>query len=259
MINRIKIILAIAVMIGGSLSAKAATNDTPSWDTTPGFHYEVNTGFNIGGAAPLPMPAEIRKIEGYNPNLNLRLGAKASYWFANQDKWGIAAGVRFETKGMKTDAKVKNYGMEIIQDGSRVSGRWTGKVHTNYSSTQLAIPVTALYRLNDRWMLEAGPYIALALNNDFNGHVYDGYLREGDPTGEKVTFEGDAQAAYNFSDDIRTFQWGIQAGGSWLATKHLSVNANLTWGCNGIFNSSFKTVTFSLFPIYLNLGFSYLF
>ena len=160
---------------------------------------------------------------------------------------------------MKTGATVKNYGMEIIQDGSRVKGNWTGKVQTKYSSTQLCIPILANYRINSRWRVNFGPYIALALNNDFSGKVHDGYLREGNPTGNKVVFEGDSEATYDFSDEIRLFQWGLQAGGSWLAFRHLAINANLTWGLNNIFNSSFKTVSFDLYPIYLNLGFGYAF
>lgn len=57
--------------------------------------------------------------------------------------------------------------------------------------------------------------------------------------------------------DLRKFQWGGQIGVSWLAYKRLSINANLEWGFNSIFNSSFKTISFSLYPIYLNLGFGY--
>lgn len=97
------------------------------------------------------------------------------------------------------------------------------------------------------------------MNGEFSGYVYDGYLREGDPTGNKVTFEGDSQAPYDFSDELRTFQWGLQGGISWRAFKHLSVQGNLSWGFNDIFKKSFNTVTFDLYPIYLNVGFGYAF
>lgn len=89
-------------------------------------------------------------------------------------------------------------------------------------------PDTCQLPYQQSWRLNAGPYIALALNNDFSGKVYDGYLREGNPTGNKVVFDNDSEATYDFSDEIRLFQWGLQAGGSWLAFRHLSVNANLT-------------------------------
>ena len=41
-------------------------------------------------------------------------------------------GIRLDSKGMKTNAKVKNYGMEIIgEGGERIKGNWTGYVKTN--------------------------------------------------------------------------------------------------------------------------------
>lgn len=256
-----KYIAAVAIVIATAQTVSAQGYTTPGldWSSRHGIYYEVNAGLNIGGASPLPLPKEIRKIDSYNPNLNLMIGATAIKWIDIEQKWGVSVGIRFETKGMKTNATVKNYGMEIIQDGKKLKGNWTGKVHTNYSSTQLCFPILANYRINSRWRINAGPYFALALNNDFNGHVHDGYLREGNPTGQKVIFEGDSEATYDFSDEIRLFQWGLQVGGTWLAFRHLTVNANLSWGFNDIFNSSFKTVTFNLYPIYLNIGFGYAF
>lgn len=219
--------------------------------------FEVNAGTNIGGASPLPLPAEIRKIESFNPQLNLQIGGTVRKWLGNDNRWGVALGVRLETKGMKTSAEVKNYGMEIINNGKTLKGRWTGKVSTQYNSQQLVVPVTAIYRLNKRIIFNAGPYVSYAFNNDFSGYVHDGYLREGDPTGDKVTFEDDARASYDFSTDLRKFQWGGQLGVSWRAYRQFSINANLLWGFNGIFESSFKTVTFKMYPIYLNIGFGY--
>ena len=32
-----------------------------------GLEYEVKAGVSIGGTSPLPLPQEIRKIEGYSP------------------------------------------------------------------------------------------------------------------------------------------------------------------------------------------------
>ena len=31
------------------------------------FEYRIKAGFNIGGTLPIPLPAEIRKIESYSP------------------------------------------------------------------------------------------------------------------------------------------------------------------------------------------------
>lgn len=254
-------IIGIFAVALGSIAATAQVDRSAGIirSMLHGVEYEVYAGANIGGASPLPLPAEIREINSYNPQLNFHIGANVTKWLDVQKKWGVAVGLRLETKGMETKATVKNYGMAIIQDGATVSGRWTGKVQTRYHSQQLVVPVTAVFKAHRRLKVHAGPYLAFAFSNDFDGYVYEGYLRDGDPTGTKWSFEGDARASYDFGDNLRHFQWGMQGGITWTAYKHLLVNANLAWGCNDIFESSFKTVTFNLYPIYLNFGFGYLF
>lgn len=252
------IIFAISILFLSTQSVKGET-DSKFVNFFRGLEYEVNAGTNIGGASPLPLPAEIRKIESYNPELNLQVGASVRKWLSNDGKWGMGLGIRVETKGMKTKAMVKNYGMEIIDNGKALKGRWTGRVQTKYHSQQLVIPITAVYRLNDKIVFNAGPYLSFAFDNEFSGYVSDGYLREGDPTGDKITFSGDSKATYDFGSDLRKFQWGGQVGMSWLAYKRLLINANLHWGFISIFESSFKTISFSMYPIYLNVGFGYLF
>lgn len=252
-------ILTILAVTLAAATASAQKDGIANHFTVLGLEFEVNAGTNIGGASPIPLPAEIRHIDSYSPELNLQIGANVSKWLGPEKKWGVMAGVRLETKGMNTKATVKNYGMELLDNGRTLKGRWTGHVQTNYNSRQLVIPVTAIYRFNHRLKANFGPYVAYAFSGDFDGYVYDGYLREGDPTGDKYVFEGDSRASYDFGDNLRHFQCGLQGGVSWTAYKHLLVNANLTWGLNNIFNSSFKTVSFNLYPIYLNMGFGYLF
>lgn len=150
--------------------------------------------------------------------------------------------------------------MEIIGDGGeRLKGNWTGRVRTKYRGTFLSVPLLAACKLNPRLRLQMGPYVSFRTSGDFSGYVYDGYLRENDPTGNKVEFEGDKRATYDFSDDLRTVQWGVQAGVNWKAFKHLTVSGNLTWGVSDIFEKDFKTITFNMYPIYLNIGFGYAF
>jgi len=250
---------AMAVMATVSASAQSDTTDGILKSALMGLEYEINAGINIGGSAPMPIPGEIRKVLSYGPGLNLSIGATVTKWLSADGKWGMAIMPKFETKGMHTKARTKNYGMTIIRDGSEVSGNWTGCVSTKYRAGVFTLPIVAVYKINERWKVNFGPYVGAVLNKEFNGYVYDGYLREGNPTGDKIVFEGDSQAPYDFSDELRTFQWGLQAGASWMAFKHLSIQANLTWGMNDIFKSSFKTVSFPLYPIYLNLGFGYAF
>ncbi len=249
----------IGLALGLAFTVAAAAEPAQKKSFWSELEYEVNAGTNIGGASPLPLPAEIRGIESFSPNLNLQLGATVTKWIDKERKWGVALGLRFETKGMDTRARVKNYGMEIWQDGEMLNGRWTGKVKTKYATQQLVLPITGVWQANRRLKVNFGPYLAYAFKNDFDGYVYEGYLRVTDPTGDKVSFKGDSRATYDFSEDLRRFQWGLQGGVSWAAYKHLMVNANLAWGCNDVFKKSFKTISFAMYPIYLNLGFGYRF
>ena len=222
-----------------------------------GWHIRLSAGCNIGGTAPLPLPREIREIDGYNPGLNLAIEGTVEKSFRNTP-WGIRWGIRFETKGMTTKAETKNYHMEAWNtDGSgQVVGAFTGKVKTSVKNTYITLPVLAVYNINERWNISAGAYASYLLEGEFTGAAYDGYIRDQNPTGEKAEV---TRAEYDFSNDIRKFNWGLQAGGEYKAYKHLAVFANLQWGMNGIFPGDYGSVTFDLYPIYGTLGFTYLF
>lgn len=252
--------LMICVLASTSIYAQKDRNQGIIWSALRGLEYEVKAGFNVGGASPLPLPAEIRKVNSYRPDLALTLGTEISKWFDAQQRWGIVTGISLEMKSMRTDATVKNYGMKIIGDGGEeVSGRWTGRVKTKYRNSFLTIPILAAYKISDRVSLKAGPYFSYAIEREFSGTVYDGCLREGDPTGPKVVYSDGKTAPYDFSKDLRRFQWGMRVGTEWRAFKHLNVFADLNWGLNDIFKKDFDTVTFNMYPIYANVGFGYAF
>ena len=161
---------------------------------------------------------------------------------------------------MTTKATVKNYGMKIINtNGGELQGLWTGGVKTKVKNSYLTIPVVANYKISKRWKLSAGPYISYLIEGGFSGHVYNGHLRTPDQTGSRVVFSGESIATYDFSENLRKFQWGLQLGGEWRAFKHLNVYADLTWGMNDIFKKDFDTISFAMYPIYLNVGFGYAF
>ncbi len=224
-----------------------------------GWEYEIKAGVNIGGASPLPLPVEIRSIDSYSPRLNGTLEGTVTRWLGEKAKWGVSSGIRLEVKGMNTGATVKNYSTEIVDIDSKVAGYWTGYVKTKYNSSFITIPVMANYRLGSRWQLRAGLYASYRLDGDFSGYVTNGYLRQGTPVGMKIEFKDGKQGTYDFSDNLRRFHTGVQIGASWRAYKHFNLNADLNWGLNNIFKSDFKTVSFNMYPIYLNIGFGYKF
>ncbi|HJD75271.1 MAG TPA: PorT family protein [Bacteroides reticulotermitis] len=258
--NRILLICTF-VLIGtvGKLHAQEDRNPGIIWSSLRGLEYEIKAGFNVGGTSPLPLPEEIRALTGYDPLINLSIEGNVTKWLDAQKKWGVIVGIRLENKGMSATARTKNYSMEIIDGGSRLKGNWTGRVKTKVRNSYLTIPVLATYKLSPRVKVNAGPYFSYLTQGDFSGHVYDGYLRKDNPTGTKVEFKDGKIAPYDFSSDLRKFQWGMQLGADWRAFKHLSVSGNLNWGLNDIFKKDFDTITFAMYPIYFNVGFGYAF
>lgn len=253
--KRIIFIALCCLCAASSIQAQKDRNKSILKSLTVGLEYRLKAGFNIGGTSPIPLPVEIRKVNSYKPTVAFSIEGDVVKMFEN--KWGISAGVRLETKGMETDATVKNYHMKMIaNDGGEMEGQWTGGVTTSVKQSLLTVPVLVVYKVSKRWEMELGPWFSYLTSGEFSGTAYDGYLRDGDPTGEKANV---SSATYNFDDDLRRFQCGMQFGAQWRAFSHLNVSANLTWGVVPIFKKDFDTVTFNMFPIYANLGFAYVF
>lgn len=253
--------LILSSVVGiSTANAQEERNKNLIWMSLHGWEYEIKAGFNIGGTAPLPLPEEIRKIDSYAPGIAISIEGNATKWLDDTKKWGLTLGIRLENKNMTTEATVKNYGMKIINtNGGELKGLWTGGVKTKVKNSYLTIPVLGNYQISKRWKVVAGPYFSYLIDGDFSGHVYEGHLRTPDQTGSRVDFTGESIASYDFSDNLRKFQWGVQVGGEWKAFKHLNVFADLNWGLNDIFKKDFDTISFAMYPIYFNVGFGYAF
>lgn len=220
-----------------------------------GLEYEVKAGVSIGGVTPIPLPAEIRAIESYDPTVLFSIEGNVTKWF--NDDWGLLVGLRLENKGMKTRARVKNYNMEMSgSDQGHMKGAWTGHVHTKVRNSYLTLPVLATYKISPRWIVKGGVYASYLTDGNFSGDAYDGYLRDETPVGDKIWV---TTATYDFSDDLRRFACGAQLSGEWKAFKHLNIYADLTWGFLDIFKSDFDVIQFNMYPIFLNMGFAYAF
>lgn len=216
---------------------------------------KARAGYVIGGTTPLPLPAEIRSINRFRPNGGLTFGVDAYKNF--HTRWGLMGGVHFFMEGMGTGADVKNYHMGIRMGEDYLEGQFTGTDETNVRMGGLTIPVTATYRISPRWTVNAGPYMTVLLSREFNGSVYDGYLRVNDPTGEKIIISHENPATYDFSNDLRRLQWGLEIGFEWKATPNIGVLGNIDWGLSDVFRDGFKTVEFPMYPIYATLGVTY--
>lgn len=221
------------------------------------LRYMVRLGYEIGGTTPVGMPATIRSLEKFKPTPNLLIGLDAYKPLCG--KWGMQAGFHYENKGMSTDAKVKGYSMEMRQGDDVLSGLFTGNVVTKVQQWMVTLPLQATYDVSKKVRLKFGPYFSYVLSNDFSGYAYDGYLRQGDPTGTKVELgskEGE-RGDYDFTDDLRHWQFGLDLGADWYFSNRFGAYADVTWGLTNVFRKDFKTIEQSMYPIYGSVGLTY--
>lgn len=267
--KRFTTILLLALTLGAP--AATAQDDAPGeagktaararkyaeWGLKDGrtWGLKARAGYVIGGTTPLPLPAEIRSINGFTPNGGLTFGLDGYKQFNTH--WALGAGLHFFMEGMGTGADVKNYHMGIKMDEDYLEGQFTGTDETNVRMGGFTIPVTAAYRISPRWTVSAGPYLSVITSRDFSGSVYDGYLRVNDPTGEKIVISRENPATYDFSSDMRRVQWGVEVGFEWKATRTIGVLGGIDWGVSDVFRSDFQTVDFPMYPIYATIGVTY--
>lgn len=222
------------------------------------IEYQGRIQFSLGGASPLGIPAEIRKIESFKPKSPFGIEVNATKWLNDKQEFGIRAGVKYEGRGMKTKAKVKNYFTQIADDtGAQTTGYFTGHVITELDNYYLTVPILFVWNATEHWNFYGGVYFSLAANKDFSGYIYDGAFREGTPIGELTTFEGTAKGLYDFSDDINKFQWGNQIGAEYKTNSKWRFFADLTMANMQVFKSDFDAISFKMYNIYGNFGAAY--
>ncbi len=260
--------MTTALLTMGILSASAEGDNNKNWSAWNTFlhnySYHVHVGYNIGGTMPIGMPASIRTLHSYTLRPNFVLGIEAYHPIAG--RWGYTGGIRFENKGMKTDAGVKGYHMKIVRGGEELEGVFTGNVVTQVDMSLLTVPIQATYDVSHHVRLKLGPYVSYATAKTFEGWAYDGYLRrqeeghaQGDPTGQKVMLGHDEgeRGEYDFSSDMRNWQLGLDLGVDWFITKRWGVKAEVSWGLTGIFQKGFDTIEQTMYPIYGTIGVTY--
>ncbi len=249
-----------AVVLLSSLTASAQDSWQkygPTCDS--GFGFIARAGYTIGGTMPIPVPAEIRKVNEFSPKGGLNVGVEGYKMFTR--RWGLKAGVHFFYEGFHTAAEVKGYQMTIDMDGESLSGYFTGTDVSNTTMMGLTIPVMATFRLSPRWNLSLGPYVSAYFDATFDGEVYEnsagqGYLRVGDPTGQKVEMTK-GSATYDFGDQMRNWGVGLELQVDWKAMKHVNVFGQLDWGLTNAVDPSFTAVAFPMYPVYGTLGLAY--
>lgn len=226
---------------------------------TDSIQLKARVGYSIGGTSPLPLPETIRSIDSYSLTPSFMVGFDAMLPLS--PKWGVMAGLRFENKGMKATVITKAYYMEVTKGDQQMAGLFTGRVDQKVKQWMLTVPVQATLTLSRKVMLKGGPYVSFLLSKEFSGIASDGYLRKDTPTGAKILMgkvEGE-WATYDFSENMRSVQFGVGVGVDWQVFKGWGISADLNWGLTGVFPSNFKTVEQTLYPIYGTIGVFYRF
>ncbi|MCR4995145.1 MAG: PorT family protein [Bacteroidales bacterium] len=256
---RTNITILLFVLIGYCTTSMAQTKEEKfqAWGPTAlnQAGWIVRASYVIGGTSPIPLPNEIRSIDGFKPLGGFSLGADYYQMFSR--RWGLQAGVHFFLEGFHTKATVKNYRMGITQGENYLEGNFTGVDETDTQMTGVTIPLTATFRASPRWNISVGPFFTFLSSGTFEGTVYDGYLREGDPTGQKIHITDENPATYDFADDMRQFYWGLQFMFDYKVLAHMNVFGGLDWSMQSIFPSDFETIEFNMYPIYAKIGVAY--
>lgn len=214
----------------------------------------LRIGYNFGGTSPLSLPASIRSIDAFRPTFSPCIGAEMTIPVV-RGQWSVVGGIRLENKGLDAEVTVRGYRMAMVKGNSQISGLFWGHVSQEVSQWMLTVPVSFQLSISD-FRFRLGPYVSLLVSKEFSGIASDGYLRQGDPTGPKIEIgnkEGE-WATYDFSDDMRSLQWGVGIGVDWQMSSRLGLSADLHWGLSCIFQSDFKTVEQTLYPIYGSVG-----
>ncbi len=135
------------------------------------------------------------------------------------------------------------------------------KVITKVEEWVLTLPIRVAYDLSSRFRLHGGPYVSYVFSHHFSGEAYNGYLRQGDPTGVRIDmgYEPETRGTYDFSSHMRRMQFGVEAGFDWNGYRRWGLAAGVSWGLTGVFKSDFHTIEQTLYPIYGTIGLTYRF
>ncbi|GHT45238.1 membrane protein [Bacteroidia bacterium] len=240
--------IIILIFIGLNLFPVAG-NAQESWE------YKIQVGYHLGGSSPLPLPAEIRAIEKYSPEVFApHVALEVTRWF--NEKWGIAAQVALDGKGFTVRDRVKSLYTEIEIDGNPdpQTGNFTGKNTTEVHNSYFTVPVTAAYRSSDRWLTQLGVYAAYLYNPHFSGTASDGYIRRESPIGEKIEVP---HASFDFSKEQNRFDYGFVLAEEWNFHGKFALRGQLNWGIRSLFPADFTGMAFNMYNIYGMIGISY--
>lgn len=246
-----KVFLLLIIFIFCKVSGQ-----TDSFPAVRKWVHNAALSFNLGATSPVPLPATVRKINAWSPGLNPSAGYEGLYRF--HKSWSFGFGVKLDFKGMTIKNEVLYMRTKItVQSGSSsgsFEGYFSGSNKTKISNAYILVPLYLAYKMNPRLRFKLGGYLAYMFHSQFTGVVYDGYIRNGSPIGEKITIN---QAVFDLSAEQNRMDYGLLIGAQQYLYGRISLIENFTWGLQPILKSTSKAMDFKMYNIYLSLGLAY--
>jgi hypothetical protein len=240
----LKIIKVLIILIILAKVSFAEEKQRRFWD------FFAKIGINLGGTMPRPMPNSISKIESYAPSFVPAIEAEVLRWL--NEKVGISTGLRFENKGMKSTAAVKEYSMNL---GSNLHGKFRGTVDTEMNFNYLGLPILAHYVFTENFSVYAGAYYAYLLSGEFKGAATKGRMNI-----EKEGFMEVEEEPYDFSNELRNHDAGLSIGLNFLPyNEHILLSFDFNYGLVSVFPSNFTGITDDMQNVYGKFSIGYLF
>jgi len=223
------------------------------------FHFapeiEPFVGINLGATTSLGVPEETEKINSAKTLLCPAIGVNAIQMFSEHS--GASVGLIFERKGGNSNVEMKNFETEITLAGSGTPthGFFTGISTNHHSVYYLTLPVCYVYRINDKWDINAGMYFSYALSRTRTGEAYDGKIRT-TPLVPAIAVE---YSTSDWSDKVPRFDYGISVGATRQIWRNLDVKLDVNWGLRNTLNAPESGLTKSVYNLYACLGFGWRF
>ena len=155
---------------------------------------------------------------------------------------------------MKVEASVYQLYTQLTISMLKVEGYFTGRNLTTTRVNYLTIPLTATYRPDEKWNIDAGVFGSLNLGGSFKGGVRDGYFRIETPVGVKTDIDYES---FEFNDKINSFDYGVCAGFERRISGKTSAVFNLQWSLASLLQRDFKGLDYKLHNIFGFIGISY--
>ncbi len=213
--------------------------------------YKIKFGVNTGASTPIPISNRLSNFSWkptFCPFTEINLA------FFNKDSWGFSTGAKIEYKGMDISANVYQLYTEVEIDNLLTKGYFTGSNETFLKVGYFTIPLCINYNLSNFCNFNLGTYASIKLAGEFKGAVKKGYIRVGEPTGERTDVEINE---FDFSDEIRTFNFGIIGGFCKHITKKIYFDLQLNWAVNDLLNANFTGISYDLYNVYASIGVCY--